>query len=121
MSRKRITFDLDGCLCTQVEQDYNDAQPLAAAINVVNKLYDEGYTITIYTSRFMGRNGNDLHKTYHEGYEFTRKQLAAWQVKHHFLFMGKPPTDIVVDDRSVFFKPDWPAIEQQIREKLGEK
>ncbi len=75
----------------------------------------------IYTARFMNRNQNDLHKAYHDGYEFTKKQLALWGVRHHYLMMGKPPADIVVDDRAVFFSPDWPSIDQQIRRKLKGK
>jgi hypothetical protein len=117
MTRK-IVFDLDGCLCTQVDGDYENAQPFPGAISVVNKLYEDGYTVLIYTSRFMGRNRNDLHKAYHDGYEFTKRQLAGWGVQYHCLMMGKPPADVVVDDRAVFFTPDWQAIDRQIREKV---
>jgi len=121
MKTKRIVFDLDGCLCTQVEGDYQKAQPVPAAIGVVNQLYQDGYVIVIHTSRFMARNHHDLHKAYHDGYELTRRQLAAWGVSYHYLIMGKPPADVVVDDRAVFFAPRWELIERQIREKLAEE
>ncbi len=42
---KKILFDLDGCLCTQLYTDYRDAQPFPEAIKVVNAFYDEGHTI----------------------------------------------------------------------------
>jgi len=115
---RNLVFDLDGCLCTQSNPDYENAQAFPEAIEVVNKLYDDGYTILIYTARFMGRNGNDIHKTYHEGYDMTKRQLANWGVRYHRLLMGKPPADAVIDDRAVFFTPDWQEIDKQIREKV---
>jgi hypothetical protein len=115
---RKIVFDLDGCLCSQADGDYETAQPFPDAIGVVNRLYEDGFTILIYTSRFMNRNQNDVHKTYHDGYEFTKRQLAGWGVQYHCLMMGKPPADVVVDDRAVFFTPDWKAIDRQIRERL---
>ncbi len=117
MSRN-LVFDLDGTLCTQSSPDYENAQPIREAIEVVNKLYDDGYTILIYTARFMGRNGNDIHKAYHDGYDLTKRQLEGWGVRHHRLLMGKPPADAVVDDLALFFKPDWNEIDRKIREKV---
>jgi hypothetical protein len=32
--------------------------------------------------------------------------------------MGKPPADVVVDDRAVFFTPDWQAVDRQIRGRV---
>lgn len=116
--KKRICFDIDGCLCTQTEGDYEAAQPNHKAIKLVNKLYKEGYWIVLYTARFMGRNNNNIKTTYEEGCDFTKNQLASWGVLYHDLVMGKPPADVVVDDRAVFFKDDWGLIEQQIRKKL---
>jgi FMN phosphatase YigB (HAD superfamily) len=117
MSRN-VVFDLDGTLCTQSGPDYEKAQPIPEAIEVVNRLYDDGYTILIYTARFMGRNKSDIHKTYHEGYEFTKRQVDGWGIRHHRLMMGKPPADIVIDDLAVFFTPDWNEIDKQIRDKV---
>lgn len=116
-----VVFDLDGCLCTQAGGSYADAQPIPDAIAVVNRLYDEGFAVLIYTARFMGRNRSDLHATYDEGFELTRRQLAGWGVRYHRLMMGKPPADVVVDDRAVFFRPDWNAIEEDIRRRLAQR
>ncbi len=117
---KKVVFDLDGTLCTSSAPDYENAQAIPEAVEVVNRLYDEGFTILVYTARFMGRNGSDIHKTYHEGYDFTKKQLEKWGIKHHRLMMGKPPADVVIDDLAVFFQPDWKEIEKRIREKVGD-
>ena len=117
MSRK-IVFDLDGCLCSQSNPDYENAKPITEAIEVVNRLFDDGYTIVIFTARFMGRNHNDMHKAYHDGYELTKRQLDGWGVRHHQLIMGKPSADAIVDDLAVFFTPNWPEIEKQLRDKV---
>ena len=118
-SGKRICFDIDGVLCNQVKggTDYRKARPNKEAIFLVNKLYDEGHTIYLFTARFMGRNKNDWRKAYEDGYAFTKKQLEEWGVKHHGLFLGKPTTDIFVDDRAVFYKPDLKLIEKEIRKR----
>ncbi len=113
-----LVFDLDGTLCTQANPDYEKAQPVPEAIEVVNKLYDDGYTILIYTARFMGRNACDIHKAYHDGYELTKRQLDSWGVRYHRLLMGKPPADAVIDDRALFFTPDWNQIDTKIRENV---
>ena len=114
---KEIVFDMDGVICTQTEGDYDNAIPNKEAIEVINKLYDEGNKIVIYTSRFMGRCNNDIDKVYKEGYEFTINQLKSWDVKFHELVMGKPRCNILVDDRSVFYKDDWKEIYLRIKEK----
>ena len=112
---KRICFDIDGVICTQTTGDYENAKPIPEAIKLVNKLYAEGFKIFLFTARFMGRNQNDWKSAYEEGYDFTKKQLNSWGVKYHDLFFGKPNTDIIVDDRAVFYKPDLTLIEKEIR------
>ena len=114
---KEIVFDMDGVICTQTGGDYDNATPKNEAIEVINKLYDEGNKIVIYTSRFMGRCNNDVSKVYKEGYDFTLNQLKSWDVKFHELVMGKPRCNVLVDDRSVFYKEDWDEIYKRIKEK----
>ncbi len=117
---KRIVFDLDGCLCTQTAGDYENANPIEAAVELVNRLYAEGHTIIIHTARFMGRNEGNINNTYYQGYKLTKEQLARWGVCYHELVMGKPVADVVVDDRGVFFVGDWESIYKAVRERLGE-
>ncbi|HLB58837.1 MAG TPA: phosphoheptose isomerase [Bdellovibrionota bacterium] len=111
---KTICFDLDGVLCSQVERDYAEAKPNREAIALVNDLYDRGYKIVIHTARFMGRCQNNPIEVYKKGYGFTCKQLEGWGVKYHELYMGKPRYDLSIDDRSVFFEPDWQKIKEEI-------
>ncbi len=117
--RKRIVFDLDGCLCQQTEGDYENAQPIERAIGLINRLYACGHEITIHTSRYMGRCDSNVARAYYEGFEFTQQQLRAWGVHYHLLIMGKPAADVVVDDRALFFRPDWERIAEEIEFNLG--
>ena len=111
---KTICFDLDGVLCEQTIGDYENASPNTKMILMLNNLYEEGNRIIIYTSRFMGRNNEDVINTYKEGYNYTYKQLQDWGVKFHDLFLGKPRYDILIDDKSVFYNSDPKKIMSKI-------
>lgn len=117
---KRICFDIDGVLCKQITdgEQYIDAKPNKDMIALVNKLYAAGHTIYLYTARFMGRNKNDWKKAHEEGYHFTKKQIEEWGVKHHGLFLGKPSSDIFIDDRALFYTPDPARIDEEIKKLL---
>lgn len=113
----RVCFDIDGVLCDQVEANYEDAQPHLAMIALVNRLHDRGFTIVLHTSRFMGRTHGNREQTERIGREFTERQLAGWGVRYHELWMGKPRYDYLIDDRSVFYDPDFSRIEAFLEEK----
>ena len=100
-------FDIDGTICNQVLKDYTKANPFINKINKINKLYDQGHTIIFFTSRFMGRNNDNVTKAYEEGYEFTLNQLKKWNVKFHKLYLGKPRYDYIIDDKSIFYDKNW--------------
>ena len=44
---------------------------------------------------------NDCEKSKKAFYDLTVKQLHAWGVKYHQLFLGKPSGDIYVDDKGI--------------------
>lgn len=111
---KTICFDLDGVLCNQTSGDYENSIPNREAVEILNRLYDEGNRIIIYTSRFMNRNNGDIVETYKSGYEFTRQQLVGWGIKYHALYLGKPIYDIVIDDKAICCASDWEEIYKQI-------
>jgi len=95
-------FDIDGTLCTLVNNaDYKKAQPLPNRIEIVNKLYDEGHYIKLYTAR-GSQTGIDWS-------EITKDQLSKWKLKFHELIINcKPHGDLFVDDKAInadlFFK-----------------
>ena len=114
----KIVFDLDGCLCSQTDGDYEKAVPVAETIDLVNSLYERGHEIVVHTSRFMGRCNGNAVAAYNQGFAFTERQLRSWGIHYHLLVMGKPAADLVVDDRAVFFRPDWTQIADEIESRI---
>ncbi len=89
-----IRVDIDRTLCTYKQIDgKKTAIPLMQVIRRVNRLYDEGNRIIIWTSR------NKISKR--DQTEFTKKQLESWGVKYHELDMSKPLFDLFIDDRAI--------------------
>ncbi len=109
-----LVFDIDGTICNQTTGDYEHATSYPEAIATINQLHDEGYRIVIHTAR-LGRCNDDVQKVYETGYSFTLDQLKRWGLKFHELIMGKPRADKIMDDRAVFFTPEWNEIYRQCR------
>ena len=86
-------FDLDGTLCSSSPGDYAKAVPWQERIDVVNRLFDEGNHIKIYTARGMTTKVNYR--------SMVKWQLDHWGVKYHELIMGKPAADIYIDDKGI--------------------
>lgn len=101
----QLIIDMDGTICTE-ERTYSRslAQPIEGAIEKINKLYDEGHTIVIYTAR-----------TWME-FEMTTHWLQTHQVKYHQLMMGKPIGDLWIDDRASQFR-NWDETYELIQNK----
>lgn len=104
---KKICFDIDNTLCITNKSNYKKAKPIYKAIKKVNELFKEGFYIILFTSRYMGRNNEKVHLAKKDGYQFTKKQLLSWNIKYHKLIFGKPSYDLVVDDKSIFFRKNW--------------
>jgi histidinol phosphatase-like enzyme len=104
---KIICFDIDGVICETKGSNYKLSKPHYKVIKIINKLYNSSHYIIIFTSRYMGRNNENVAKAKRQGYDFTKKQLVAWGVKFNKLIFGKPSYDLIIDDKSLFFKNDW--------------
>ncbi len=92
-----IYMDIDNTICNTDQTlsspvKYEKATPIYERIAKVNKLYDEGHTITYWTAR-GNSSTQDLS-------ELTRKQLDSWGCKYHSIKMGKPSFDLFVDDKA---------------------
>lgn len=88
----RYCFDIDGTLCTNTEGAYEEAKPFPEAIAEVNRLFDEGHQIYLYTAR-GSTTGIDWRET-------TERQMADWGVRYHSLHLGKPTADVYIDDKA---------------------
>ena len=105
--KKKYCFDIDGVICKTKNADYKNSKPIKKSIEIINKLYDDGNIILIFTARFMGRSKDNIKKAKKLGYKFTYNQLKKWDLKFHKLILGKPSFDLFIDDKSIFFRKDW--------------
>tara|TARA_A100001015_G_C15040694_1_gene739459 strand:+ start:336 stop:698 length:363 start_codon:yes stop_codon:yes gene_type:complete len=107
MSKKKIfCFDIDGVICSTKKNNYQKSRPYKKTIELINKLYKKN-KIIIFTSRYMGRNNENITKAKKQGYLKTLKQLKKWGLNFHQLKFGKPSFDHYIDDKSVFFERNW--------------
>lgn len=89
---KTFVFDIDGVVA-KVQKDLNYAcsEPNDRMIKIVNKLYDFGNTIVLFTARGYV-TGKDWSQV-------TKEQMERWGVKYHELKFGKPNADYYIDDK----------------------
>jgi CMP-N-acetylneuraminic acid synthetase len=89
---KQFVFDIDGVIALgRADLDYAQALPNEKMIRIVNRLYDMGNRIVLFTARGYV-TGIDWKPV-------TEKQMQDWGVKYHELHMGKPNADFYVDDK----------------------
>lgn len=106
---KIFCFDLDGTICTNTFENYENAQPLDSAILKVNSLYDLGNRIKIFTER-EPNSRNNLKK-------ITELQLEKWNVNYHELIFGKPKSDFYIDDQGINANKFLPELVGQVKPK----
>ena len=87
-------------ICKTKNSNYKNSKPIKKNINFINKLYDEGNYIKLFTSRYMGRFNEDVKKAKKVGFKFTEKQMLNWKIKYHKLILGKPSYDYFIDDKA---------------------
>jgi glycerol-3-phosphate cytidylyltransferase len=103
---KKYCFDLDNTLCFTQGNDYNSCFPITERIDIVNKLFDEGNEIIVYTARGMSSLNKDISKIYDSLYAKTKNQLLEWGLKHTVLVLGKPSYDYFICDKA-YNSEDW--------------
>lgn len=110
MKKKIFCFDIDGVICNNYKKkniNYKQSVPNFKSIDLINKIYDQGHKVIIFTSRYMGRNKDNKNLAIKQGFKSTKKQLKTWGLKYNKLIFGKPSYDFIIDDRSIDFKKNW--------------
>ncbi len=91
---RTFCFDIDGVVASLADNnDYSLAGPLADNVALINKLYDLGHHIILFTARG--------YVTKKDWTELTRRQMQSWGVSHHELLFGKPAADYYIDDKFI--------------------
>tara|TARA_X000000368_G_C22974838_1_gene687174 strand:- start:519 stop:824 length:306 start_codon:yes stop_codon:yes gene_type:complete len=99
-----VFVDLDNTLCITEGTDYKNSKPIIKRINHINKYFEEGHSITIYTAR------GSLSKINY--YDLTKSQLDSWGVKYNSLIVGeKPVYDLLIDDKALSDKEFFKAVD----------
>ena len=92
----KIFVDIDETICFYDGVDrlgYKNAIPNEKNIAKINKLYDEGHTITYYTAR------GAVSKI--DYFNLTKNQLDSWNCKYHNLSVGEQPDyDLLICDKT---------------------
>ena len=102
----RWCFDLDNTLVITQGSDYENSQPIEAAVKKVQEYKRNGDHIIIMTAR-----GSGSKKAWRE---FTEKQMLEFGIPFDQLIVGLKPggVDVFVDDKAINAL-DWLADEER--------
>ena len=86
-SDKRLIVDCDGVIADKNHGGiYANAGPLQHGIDQVNKLYDMGFEIVLYTARYGDREKGNINRQYERGY----LEWVKWLEDHGCLLYTSP-------------------------------
>lgn len=116
---KRLIVDCDGVIADKGNGgQYAKAAPLQHGIEQVNKLFDMGYEVVLYTARYGDRENGNIHRQYERGYKEWTDWLAKYGVKYTYAWMGKPAGAIYIDDKAARVESDsengWSQVWKEI-------
>lgn len=98
-----LCFDIDNTITVwNSNRDYLNFAPDHEMVAIINKLYDEGHEITLYTARGMTSCGPG--RILAEVVPALVKNLEKIGLKYHNLLTHKPSYDFIIDDRAI--RPD---------------
>ena len=110
----RWCFDLDNTLVITQGSDYENSEPIEAAVKKVQEYKRNGDHIIIMTAR-----GSGSKKDWRE---FTEKQLLEFGIPFDQLIVGLKPggVDVFVDDKAIN-SLDWLADEKRALSRIETK
>ena len=95
-----IVVDLDDTICYTKNRDFNNSIPNKEVIDKINKLYNKGWKIIIFTAR-GGKSCKTLEEKEAKYRDVTERWLKKNNVKYNELMFGKPNADYYVDDKNI--------------------
>lgn len=84
----KYVIDIDNTICEETKP-YKECLPRNTFIYNINKLYEQGHKIILFTARRKSDR------------KVTMKWLRENKVKYHKLILGKPSGDKYVDDKNI--------------------
>ena len=116
---KKLIVDCDGVIAGNNGGDYANAPPLEHGIKQVNKLYDMGYEIILFTARYGERRHGDIHKMYESGFQEWTDWLNKHGVKYTHAYMGKPAGVLYIDDKAARVNGDTAGGWEDVWKEVG--
>ena len=90
--KKRFVFDIDGVIALQTDDlDYSHSKPNEKMIAIINKLFEYGNQIILFTARGYVTGIDWRH--------VTTNQMEKWGLHYTELHFGKPNADYYIDDK----------------------
>ncbi|MFS2049151.1 capsular biosynthesis protein [Variovorax sp. Varisp41] len=101
---KRLIFDLDHTLCVVERKDYPNARPREDMIERLRSYREQGFAISIYTSRNVNSFGGNVGRINAHTLPIIIDWLARHDVPYDEIHVGKPwcgEEGFYVDDRAI--------------------
>lgn len=101
MTKKlRLMFDIDNTITKWNDnRDYTNFEPIPKMVEVINKLYDDGHHIALFTARGMTSVGPDRIES--EIVPALIENLSKIGLRYHELITHKPSYDLFIDDLAI--------------------
>ena len=105
-NKKIFCFDIDNVICTTKGRDYLKALPKKEVIKIINKLYEEGHYIKIFTARYMGRNNDNIkYSTLSIATPYPGTELAEMAIE------GRHGLELKINDETKFLRYFSPTMQ----------
>jgi capsule biosynthesis phosphatase len=97
---KRLVFDFDDTISFSKNRDWDNASPNIELIKKMNKLYDEGWQIDIFTAR-GSLSCSSREEAKNKFLQGMKVWLEKHSVKYHSVSFDKPLATFYIDDKAL--------------------
>lgn len=115
----RVFADVDLVLA-KGGKPYKDCIPYEFALEYLWRLKKAGFTLTLFTSRYMEEENANITRVYERGYLELVEWCQKYQVPYDHIILGKPSYDIFLDDKAFRVesekgREDWEKLFEHLR------